>query len=126
MLASDARYTLRSLRKNPAFSAIAVLSLALGIGANTAVFTLLDRVVLRSLPVRAPARLVLVPANGPRRGSVDTNYDDTFPFSYPMYLDFRDRAPDLEGVMAWFPISASLSMGSQTERVQANLVSGNF
>src|SRR6202050_1006024 len=126
MLASNLRYTLRSFRKNPRFTAIAVLSLALGIGANTAIFSLLDRVLLRSLPVRNPDELGLFTANGPRRGSVNTQYDDTFTFSYPMYLDFRDRAPDFAGAIAWFPIAASLSMGGQTERVSANLVSGNF
>jgi predicted permease len=126
MLASNLRYTLRSFRRNPGFTAIAVLSLALGIGANTAIFSLLDRVLLRSLPVRNPDELVLFTANGPRRGSVNTQYDDTFTFSYPMYLDFRDRAPDLAGAIAWFPIAASLSMSGQTERVSANLVSGNF
>src|SRR5580700_3340645 len=126
MLASNLRYTLRSFRKNPVFAAIAVLSLALGIGANTVIFSLLDQVLLRSLPVRHPEQLVLFTANGPRRGSVNTEYDDTFTFSYPMYRDFRDRAPDLAGVIAWFPIAASLSMSGQTERVSANLVSGNF
>ncbi len=126
MLAGNLRYTFRSFRKNPGFTAIAVLSLALGIGANTAIFSLLDRVMLRSLPVRDPQQLVLFTANGPRRGSVNTNYDDTFTFSYPMYLDFRDRAPDLSGAIAWYPISASLSLNGTTERVAANLVSGNF
>jgi predicted permease len=126
MLANNLRYTLRSFRKNPGFAAIAVLSLALGIGANTAIFSLLDRVLLRSLPVLHPEQLVLFTANGPRRGSVNTAYDDTYTFSYPMYLDFRDRAPELTGAIAWFPIDASLSMSGQTERVSANLVSGNF
>ena len=126
MLAGNLRYTFRSFRKNPGFTAIAVISLALGIGANTAIFSLLDRVMLRSLPVRDAAQLVLLTANGPRRGSINTAYDDTFTFSYPMYLDFRDRAPDLSGVIAWYPISASLSLNGTTERVAANLVSGNF
>ena len=53
-------------------------------------------------------------------------YDDTFTFSYPMYLDFRDRAPGLTGAIAWYPIAASLSLNGTTERVAANLVSGNF
>src|SRR3984957_13810845 len=110
MLAHHLRYTLRSFRKNPGFAAIAVLSLALGIGANTAIFSLLDRVLLRSLPVLHPEQLVLFTANGPRRGSVNTAYDDTYTFSYPMYLDFCDRAPDLKGVIAWYHISTSLSL----------------
>jgi predicted permease len=126
MLAHHLRYTFRSLRKNPGFAVIAVLSLALGIGANTAIFSLLDRVLLRSLPVRNPEQLVLFTANGPRRGSVNTQYDDTYTFSYPMYRDFRDRAPGLNGVIAWFPIAASFSLKGTTERVNANLVSGNF
>ena len=126
MLANNLRYTFRSFRRNPGFAAIAVFSLALGIGANTAIFSLLDQVLLRSLPVRHPEQLVLFTANGPRRGNVNTEYDDTFTFSYPMYLDFRDRAPDLTGALAWFPISASLSMSGHTERVSANLGSGVF
>jgi predicted permease len=126
MPAGNLRYTFRSFRKNPGFTSIAVLSLALGIGANTAIFSLLDRVMLRSLPVRDSQRLVLFTANAPRRGNVNTDYDDTFTFSYPMYLDFRDRAPDLSGVITWVPIAASLSLNGTTERVAANLVSGNF
>ena len=126
MLVHHLRYTLRSFRKNPGFAVIAVLSLALGIGANTAIFSLLDRVLLRSLPVRNPEQLVLLTANGPRRGSVNTQYDDTYTFSYPMYRDFRDPAPGLNGVIAWFPIAASFSLKGTTERVNANLVSGNF
>ena len=126
MLAGNIRYTFRSFRKNPGFTAIAVTSLALGIGANTAIFSLLDQVILRSLPVRHPEQLALFQANGPRQGSVNTAYDDTYTFSYPMYLDFRDRAPDLAGVIAWYPISASFSLKGQTERAAANIVSGNF
>jgi len=126
MLASNLRYTFRSFRKHPAFTSIAIASLALGMGANTAIFTLLDRILLRSLPVDHPEQLALLTANGPRRGSVDTAYDDTYTFSYPMYLDFRDRAPDLAGVLCWFPLDASLTMGGATERVAVNVVSGNF
>ena len=126
MLRNDLAYTLRCFRKNRGTTAVAILSLALGIGANTAIFSLLDRVMLRSLPVRAPEELVHFTANGSRRGAVNTPYDDTYTFSYPLYLDFRDRAPDFAGVMAWFPIGASLTLNGQTERVSANLVSGNF
>ena len=125
-LFSHLRYSFRSLRKNPGIAAIAVSSLALGIGANTAIFSLADRLLLRALPVRDPQALVLITANGPRRGSVDTPYDDTFTFSYPMYCDFRDRAPKLDGVAAWFPSPASVLLRGQTERISTNLVSGNY
>jgi predicted permease len=123
---SDFRYALRGFRKNPTFTAIAVLSLALGIGANTAIFSLMDRVMLRSLPVRNAGELVLLTANGPRRGMVETNYDDTYTFSYPMYRDFRDRGPAFAGVLAWYPARASLSLRGRTELVVTNLVTGNY
>ncbi len=126
MFTGDLRYAIRSFAKNPGFTAIAVASLALGIGANTAIFSLLDRVMLRSLPVRDPQQLVLFTAEGPRRGFVNTAYDDKLTFSYPMYLDFRDRAPDFAGVIAWYPLGAAVSVEGSTERAQANLVSGNF
>jgi predicted permease len=122
----DIRYALRGFRKNPSFTAIAILSLALGIGANTAIFSLLDRVLLRYLPVQRPAELVLFKADGPRRGSVETNYDDRNTFSYPMYKDFRDRAPMFNGVLAWLPAQVSWALQGRTELVQANLVTGNF
>ena len=125
-LAAHLRYTLRSFRRNPGLTAVAVSSLALGIGANTAIFSLADRLLLRTLPVNDPRALVLLTANGPRRGSVDTPYDDTLTFSYPMYQDFRDRAPMLDGVAGWFPAPASLSRQGQTERIAANLVTGNY
>ena len=125
-LTKDLLYALRGFRKNPGFTTIAVLSLALGIGANTAIFSLMDRVILRLLPVRNPAELVLLTANGPRRGHVDTAYDDTYTFSYPMYRDFRDRTPVFDGVLAWYPLAASFSLRGQTERVQANLVTGDY
>ena len=126
MLYDNIRYTLRSLARNPGFAAIAILSLGLGIGANTAVFTLLDRVLLRSLPVRDPHQLVIFKSGGSRQGSVDANYGSDYTFSYPLYQDFRDRAPGLSSTAAWFTIDASVQTGGQTERVEANLVTGNF
>jgi len=122
----DLRYSLRGLRKSPMFTTVALLSLALGIGANTAVFSLMDQALLRSLPVKHPEQLVLLSAPGPRRGSVNTSYDDKLTFSYPMYRDFRDRNPVFNGVMARFPISFSMSWHDQTERIHGDLVSGNY
>lgn len=125
-LLNDARFALRGFRKNPAFAAVAVLSLGLGIGANTAIFSLMDRVLLRSLPVQRPQELVLLTANGPRRGNTETSYDSDYTFSYPMYRDFRDGSPVFSGVLAWFRTSASFAFGGRTELVRINLVSGNY
>src|SRR5260370_5885968 len=122
----DLRYSLRGLRKSPMFTIVALLSLGVGIGANTAVFSLMDQALLRSLPVKHPDQLVLFSAPGPRRGSINTSYDDTVTFSYPMYRDFRDRNQVFSGVMARFPISFSMSWHDQTERIHGDLVSGNY
>ena len=87
-LAQDLRYTLRTLRRNPGFSTVAVLSLALGIGANVAVFSLVNAVMLRTLPITAPDRLVQITrtTNG-RPGSV----------SYPLFEYFRDNVTSISG-----------------------------
>jgi predicted permease len=122
----DLRYSLRGLRRSPMFTIVALLSLALGIGANTAVFSLMDQALLRSLPVKHPEELVLFSAPGPRRGRIDTSYDDKLTFSYPMYRDFRDRNPVFSGALARFPISFSMSWHDQTERIRGDLVSGNY
>jgi predicted permease len=125
-LLEDVRYALRGLRKSPTFTIVALASLAIGIGANTAVFSLMDQALLRSLPVKNPEQLVLFKAPGPRSGSVNTNYGDEVTFSYPMYLDFRDGNAVFSGVLARFPIHFSMSWHDQTERVFGDLVSGNY
>jgi len=122
----DLRYALRGLRKSPMFTIVAVLSLGLGIGANTAIFSLMDQALLRSLPVKHPEQLVLFSAKGPRRGQINTSYGDAYTFSYPMYRDFRDGNQVFSGVLARFPISFSMSWHDQTERVYGDLVSGNY
>ena len=83
----DLRYAARILAKAPIFTAVALLSLALGIGANTAIFTLLDQILLRLLPVKNPDELVLLTWRGSHYGS-NTGGNA---LSYPMYKDFRDR-----------------------------------
>ena len=83
----DLRYALRTLRKAPLFASIAVLSLALGIGANTAIFTLVHQLILQDLPVHHPEQLVLLSAVGRHYGS----NSGPNALSYPMYADFRDK-----------------------------------
>ncbi|HUJ23822.1 MAG TPA: ABC transporter permease [Bryobacteraceae bacterium] len=121
-LLQDARFALRTLRKSPVFTAIAILSLALGIGANTAIFTLMDQVLLRALPVKHPEQLVLLDQPGPNQGAIRNENA----FSYPMYKDFRDHSPVFSGVVARFPISMSVAYHGQTDRAEGELVSGNY
>ena len=119
----DIRYALRILAQNPAFAAIAVLSLALGIGANTAIFTLIDTVILRSLPVRAPERLVVFAIN-----PADPN---TY-FSYPDYVYVRDHNRSFSGVIATNGGATAMAMSvqsepaAQSEIASGAVVSGNY
>ena len=117
---TDIRYALRMLTKNPAFAGIVVLTLALGIGANAAIFSLLDQVLLQSLPVAHPDQLVVLSAYVAKEPDVD------FSFSYPMYQDLRDRNSVFSGVIARGGTQMNVSYGDQTERVRGELVSGNF
>ena len=87
----DLRYALRQLRKSPAFTIVAVITLAVGIGANSAIYSLLDQAVLRSLPVKEPNRLVLLRYSGDSPGHSFTRNDNHLYFSYPMYSDLRDQ-----------------------------------
>ena len=118
----DVRYAFRSLRNSPLFTAVAMLTLALGIGANTAIFSLMDQVLLQSLPVQHPEQLVLVAERGVRFGSSWGEND----ISYPMYRDFRDGNQVFSGMFCRFPVSISLGYGDRTERVSAELVSGSY
>jgi predicted permease len=118
----DLRYTLRTLRRSPLFAGVAVLSLALGIGANTAIFTLLDQMLLRNLPVADPERLVMLYQRGAHNGS---NMGDRM-HSYPIYQDFQTKAQPLAEVLCRRLVSTSVSVDNQTERVDAEMVSGNY
>ena len=123
----DLRLSLRTLRRNPILTVVALLSLGIGIGANTAIFTLMDRLLLRSLPVRQPEQLVLFASPGGISGAVETNYNDEVSFSWPKYRGLRDRSgPLFDGLIARFPFIASLAGKAQAESVQGELVSGNY
>ncbi|MGA3202014.1 MAG: ABC transporter permease [Bryobacteraceae bacterium] len=121
-LLGDLRYAFRSLRKAPVFTAVAVLSLALGIGANTAIFTLLDQILLRLLPVKDAKELTLLTMRGRHYGS---NWGGNA-ISYPMYRDFQDRNQVFSIMFCRFPREVSLTFDGHTELSQAELVSGTY
>jgi predicted permease len=115
--AGDIRYALRALRRSPVFATVAVLSLALGIGANTAIYSLLDAVVLRSLPVEDPEELVLVTFAETVRNSVFTN---------PLWEQVRDRASGFQDIAAFSQTEFNTSDGGEERRVRGEWVSGDY
>src|SRR3954454_11002177 len=117
---TDIRYALRMLTKNPVFAGVVVLTLALGIGANAAIFSMLDQVLLQSLPVANPDQLAVLSVYEAKEPDGDSS------FSYPMYQDLRDRNSVFSGVIARGGTQMNVSYGDQTERVSGELVSGNF
>ena len=122
----DIRFGARMLAKHPGFTAIAVLTLALGIGANTAIFSLVNQVLLRRLPVQNPDELVVLRSPGPMRGHVWSDGDEAQSFSYPMYKRLRDSNSVFSGMLARFAIPASIASRGTTERGSGELVSGNY
>jgi predicted permease len=119
---NDLRLAVRGLFRSPLFSSVAILSLALGIGANTAIFTLIDQILLRKLPVKDPGSLVMLFQEGSHNGS----NMGARAHSYPIYQEYRQRAEPLSEVLARRDTAVSLSVDNQTERVDAELVSGNY
>jgi predicted permease len=119
---ADCRFALRTLRRSPLFAVVAMLSLALGIGANTAIFTLMDQLMLRELPVADPGRLVMLFQRGAHNGN---NMGDRM-HSYPIYRDFQEKAAPFSEVLCRRLMAASVSIDKQTERVDAEMVSGNY
>ena len=119
----DLRFGLRVLRKSPGFSAVAILTLALGIGANTAIFSLLDQVLLRLLPVKNPQQLVLLEMKGRYYGNTAAGLAV---ISYPMYRDFQDHNEVFSGMFASRHFVASFSFNGQADRIHGELVSGTF
>jgi putative ABC transport system permease protein len=122
----DLRYGFRTLVKNPGFTAIAVLTLALGLGANTAIFSLTDQILLRLLPVEKPDELVLLRSPGPKQGRVWSDGDSDTSFSYPLYKELRDKNNVFSGLLARFAVPLSVAGDGQTERANGELVSGNY
>jgi predicted permease len=120
---ADIRFAGRTILKNPGFAAVVVLTLGLGIGANTAIFTLMDQVLMRPLPVKDPHQLVLLDGPGPFSGRTHNNRT----FSHPMYLALRDGASSVfQGTLARFSTDATLTWRGRSERVFVESVSGNY
>ena len=111
----DLRYALRALRSSPGFALVAILSLALGIGANTAIFSLIDTLILKTLPVENPAELV----------QVNMGTDDTS-FTNPIWEQVRDRQDVFRGVFAFGGARLNLAQGGEARYAQGNWVSGDF
>src|SRR5689334_15362650 len=119
----DFRYGVRMLAKNPGFTAVAVLTLALGIGANSAIFGVVDAILLRPLPFKDPGRLVTVWSSRPQKGWPQ------LPASFPDFMDWKAQSHVFEDMAAFFSYANTtfnLTGGSEPERLQAAFVSGSF
>jgi predicted permease len=126
-LLQDTRYALRQLRKSPGFTLTVILTLALGIGANAAVFTLFDQVLLRMLPVERPKELVRFHWSGAFSGSMSSfGGDSQNYFSYPMYKDLRDKNQVFTGIAAADKTQVGISWRNQAESKDAEVVTGNY
>src|ERR1017187_1270192 len=123
----DLRHALRQLRRSPGFTITVIVTLALGVGANAAVFSLFDQVLLRMLPVERPKELVRFEWTGDFSGWASSfgggeqNY-----FSYPMYKDLRDQNHVFHGMLAAIRSSAGVSWHNQAENKDAEIVTGNY
>jgi predicted permease len=126
LLWNDLRFALRTLARNPGFTAVVLVTLALGIGANSAIYGLMDQVLLRPLPVHRPERLVLLDTPGIFSGSTSSQYSGLKPMSQPMFEGLRDRTPVFAGVLAEWLTEVHFRAAHSTENVTASLVSGSF
>src|ERR1051325_12085735 len=121
-IAQDLRFSLRTLRKSPVFLMVAVLSPPFGIGANTAIFSLIHQLILQPLPVRDPEQLVMLAGRGKHYGG--NNGPDRL--SYPMYREIRDKNQVFSGMFCTYPTTVSATFQGRTELLGADFVSGNL
>ena len=129
-LTNDLRFALRQIQRSPGFAIAAVVTLALAIGANTAIFTLLYQALMRALPVRDPGQLVVLSFSGSAQGHIRSEGGDSpghnHYFSYPMYRDLRDNNKAFSGLVAAAAAKAGASWNNHAEQVPVELVSGNY
>src|SRR5690348_621995 len=125
-LIADLRYALRSLRASPGFALVAILSLALGIGANTAIFSLIDAVMLKYLPVSHPEQLVMMTRGEHASGTIGRGILGSPIFTNPLWEQIRDRQDVFSGVFAVGDDQFNLSTSGEAHRVLGNWVSGDF
>jgi predicted permease len=125
---TNLRFAVRTLNKTGVVSLVAIVSLALGIGANTAIFSVLDQMLLRKLPVQSPDQLVNISANGPHSGSNATGIAGPTPnvFSYPMFRDLEKRQTVFSGIAGHVATEINLSYKKQTSSGQGMFVSGSY
>jgi hypothetical protein len=116
----DLRYALRVLRKSPGFAAVVIFSLSLGIGATTAIFSLVNAFLLRPMPVDDPARLMAIYVTVPNGGN---NIEG---FSYPQWKDFRNRDTGLSEIMGSAGLPLSMTDGDKPELIWGEIVTGNY
>jgi len=119
-LFQDLRYGMRLLRTKPGLTAVAVLTLALGIGANTAIFSLTDKLLVKSLPIKEPQQLMLV-----NSVNLSTGFTANV-FSYPNYADYRDQNQVFSGMSAFIGTMMAVTSNERAERVMVETVSGNY
>jgi predicted permease len=120
----DVRFALRSFRRSPGFTAVAILTLAVGIGANTAIFSAVNAMLLRPLPFREPERLMQVNLTVPARG--DRPARDDAPWSYPKFVVFRDAQTIFEDLMLWTGSQGTVRVGADPERTGYELADGHY
>src|ERR1700686_5713742 len=116
----DVNYAARAMARTPGFTAVVVLSLALGIGANTAIFSIVNAYLLRPMPVEEPDRLVAIYAASPRWGN------DVRGFSYPDLLDYRKQETGLSDLMGSTGIPLGVTDGDKPELIWGEIVTGNY